>query len=1275
MRLKSCCSALCMMLISSMAVAQTNYTSKIANPSFESGNTGWTMSGFNTQTNDVFSIKSGQTYIEKWVGIGGAVGNASVSQTLSSLLPGQYTLTVAAQNIQEDTPSASQTGTWIFAGDNQTAVTVRNDYSVDFTYVNGEIEIGFKAVNASGNWIAVDNFRLTMVNDDLSGALSEAIIKAEKEYGTGNGNESQSLKAAIDAAKEVAADTSATGQQQADAIMALEAAIEAYKCANASAENPLDRTNLIVNNSFEEGNFTGWTNVEMSTQTNSVFSIKQGTYYIERWTSKGSAVGNASVKQTINGMYPGKYILKVAAQNIQEDDPTQSQTGAWIFANSNKLEVTTRKNYSMEFVLVSDQLEIGFEAKDASGNWIAVDNFRLEYIDNSFELIKAEYNALIAKAEELVSQRINPNAKEQLEGAISTAKPLASQSTTDGWASAAKELEAAISTATTSSSAFTALLNAIETAQSEIDSSSASNKTDYQSAIQAARGIYDNASTTDNQALEAIEALADAAFAFKIANGTGAIPKVVTDPRFIKGSTWAFGRSTVSGSNIIERGFCWSETPNPSVLDNRTTEYINQAGMIYWLRDLKPGTMYYMRAYAITKDYAVGYGDVIKFATVPKGQITHWYNNGGDEDVNNRISYAINTAIDYYWNNLTSIHGFGISVTYSPGTPTADCSYGGGMRVGANSSYQQPGTIMHESLHGIGVGTHGMWWSADMRENGDRGVWLGDRVTEAVRFWDNSTTATITGDNTHLWPYGCNGASEDSHTDNLYCMMGIIAQALNEDGLPGSSAIGYALPYYSFTHDDDLKYYIKNEDADHGLYSSYLVETATHTLQWKTMTADEAAANESAAWYITFTPTNQYYQFKNAKTGYYMTYSSSTFKTVKHTTPTTADYIHLMRGRVDVDIEGNTFRGYYFIHPESSANPPVLTANTTNKTTSQSFNIAKTATTQRWLILTAEEAQTFEAGSLKMEKAELTDILRQLRELAATPHSENTEGTDATFDSQLNNIQAAGDAATTVTEVSKLIDQAKEESITFLSGVYIKEGEQPFDLTYMLSNPNFDTDATTGWTYNSNVPGYGYQGAEYFQSTFNFSQTLKNMPVGTYKLCANAFQRPGAYNAVLAPYNAGTANVTTSLYIGSTSEPVKHICDDRQKSSPHSGSKQLSDNTYIPDDMASAEAYFAKGLYESSVTAEQTNKGNLKIGIKCTKSDTSYWSMFDTFRLYFYGTEPDITGIDDILISNDMENGIADKPIYNLQGQLMGTSLKGLPQGIYIVGGKKVLVK
>lgn len=1259
---------LILMLISAMSLsAQTDQTSKIVNPSFESDFNGWEHKNMSRQGNDVFSIKDGATYVEKWTGRGGAVGDGLVRQTLKNLPPGNYELSAVAQNIQEDSPNAKQSGAWIFAGEEKTTVTIRGTYKVSFTYVTGSLPIGFEAINASGNWIAVDNFRLTLVGTDLSKPLSDAIEHAVALYGEGLGKQAEQLKDAIDAARAVAEKADATGQKQADAIISLQNAEEIYQRANASDDNPLDLTSLIVNPSFEMGDFTGWTSTSMGLQGNSVFSIKNGNNYAEKWTGRGGAVGDAQLKQVITDMEPGRYRLKAVAQNIQEDRPTAEQSGAWIYANNYQQPVSVRKDYSLDFVLVSNELEIGFLAKGATGNWISVDHFRLEYLGDDFDNIKTEFDELIARAEQLVGQKMNAVAAQQLQTAIAEAKQLQSQSTTDGWGDASRQLEAAYATAIASIEVFARLNAAIASAQEEINQFPDADKTAYQEAIDKAQVIYDGADTTDDMANAAIEDLQKASFEFKIANGNGEGPEVVTDKRFIRGATWAFGRSTVKGNDVIEQGFCWAENPEPKVTDNRTTEYINQAGLIYWLRDLKPATVYYMRAYAINKDYGVGYGDVIKFVTVPKGTVGHYYDNGGDDATNERINYAINLSMDYYWNNLTSIHDFGISVHYSPGTPTADCSYGGWMRVGASSSYQQPGTIMHEAFHGIGVGTHGIWWSAEMRADGNRGTWLGDRVTEAVRFWDNSATATITGDDTHLWPYGCNGAHEDSHSDNLYCMMGILAQALNEDGLPASDNIGYALPYYSFNHEDGVKYYLKNEDKNYGLYTSYLVENDNHQLEWKAMSAEEAAADDHAGWYLTFTPNNQYYQLKNAATGNYMTYASG-IKTVQRATPTSADNFHLMRGRVNV----SGHRGYYIIHPQSNtANPSLLNAISGGKTGVAGFNISKKATSQRWLILTADEAQEFENGTIGLSRKELNDIVAQIRKLAETPHTEMVDGADNTLNTQLTSIETQGNATNSVSELAKLVEDARQTGMTFLSNVSATDINQPFNLTFMLQNPDFVSDAASGWT-SAKAPGYGGGAAEFYETTFDFYQTLSNMPSGVYQLRAYAFQRPGETNAVYTQYAAGNRNISTELYIGSTAEQVKHICDDSQPSALYTGDgadMRLANGTYVPNTMNGTSRYFAKGLYDSSVTAEQeTPNANLRVGIRSKKSASYYWSIFDHFRLFFFGQNKTPLGINDIVTEQR-----TDYVIYDLSGRRV--SPDRLSKGLYIINGKKVWVK
>ena len=187
------------------------------------------------------------------------------------------------------------------------------------------------------------------------------------------------------------------------------------------------------------------------------------------------------------------------------------------------------------------------------------------------------------------------------------------------------------------------------------------------------------------------------------------------------------------------------------------------------MEGLEPSTIYYVRAYAVSKEYAVGYGDVVKVITLPAGKVRWSYDYGADDAANARIAAAVEDAVNYM-NTYTSINGLHANVHYGSGTPTADCSYGGWMRVGPNASYQRTGTILHELGHAIGVGTHGVWYNSDspMRAGSGRGDWLGDRATAVLRFLDNSTTAVMTGDGTHMWPYGVNGAHEDNGQPILY---------------------------------------------------------------------------------------------------------------------------------------------------------------------------------------------------------------------------------------------------------------------------------------------------------------------------------------------------------------------------------------------------------------------------------------------------------------------------------------------------------------------------
>ena len=734
-------------------------------------------------------------------------------------------------------------------------------------------------------------------------------------------------------------------------------------------------------------------------------------------------------------------------------------------------------------------------------------------------------------------------------------------------------------------------------------------------------------------------------------------PKVTTDTRFARGATMAFGRITSATANggapIKTRGFCLAENPNPTIADIVSTKTLSSSGTIYYFENLKPGTMYYMRAYATNQYGETGYGDVIKFATVPMGAITYWYNNGGNEAENKRINDALTQACNIF-SNLTSIKKH-YSVGYGSGTPTADCNYKDDpwMNVGPNQSYQRTGTIMHEMQHGLGVISYNTQWSkGNLRSGNGTGQWLGDRVSAFLDFWDNTTGSHLNGDTQHMWPYGVNGAHEDDGSLKTYYANAMIGQALGEDGLEHLSTT-YADPCYVFTQEDDVKYYLKNESEERGLYTSYLKATPAGNLLWVAMTAAEAAQNDSVAWYVTFTPQNQYYQLRNAATGQYLTYDAG-IATAAKTKPGTTEDWHLMMGRVDVGGQ----RGYWVIHPEANWQPHCLQANANGRTAAATFDITNSATAQRWLILTADQLETVENSALATMRKEALDVLEVVKALAAVPHQEDVAGTDSKLQAAIEALEERCKTATSPAELQDVIDEALKARTAFLQGV--TPTNEPFDLTYMLTNPTVDA-STAGWSETATVS----QGcAEFYEKTFDFNQTVKNLPKGTYLFTVQAFQRPGSVSA------AGSAKTNATVYAGTKSAKMLHITDGGQATKVGTGREKVIGGKNVPDDMTSAAAYFKRGYYLNEVLGlvGQQN-GSIKVGIKTTSMPSSYWCCFDDFHLYFYGSRSiaDVTAISDVATSVES----CSQAVYDLQGRRVANPKRGL----YIVGGRKVLVK
>ena len=404
--------------------AQTGVT--LVNPGFENGTDGWEIDGMIRRNNTYFSLKTDTWYLYKSVSKGKAIGNVSISQSVAGLTAGKYVLTAEAVHVQQekissDVPADSsdvQTGAYLFAGNYKTQIGLADTYKVEFALVESEsaVNIGVKAEDATGNFLAVDNFTLTYMGeadaDDYKASLANLITEAEAE------NATTALTNAINDAKTTLADESASLTDLQTAWRNLTTELKKAKISS-----------VIVNPSFESG-VTGWTIKNMATQTNSYFSRKNGSTYLESWVDRGTQLGECAATQVLTDIPDGNYTLKAYGLHIQQNSSNSTankgaaQTGAYIVAGSQKVAITSMKEYTLEFSVVDGQgtLEVGVKTDHPTGNWLCVDYFRLAYVS---EVTNADYaklvKILVDEAQAYLDKGIQDKAAEPLRAAIETA--------------------------------------------------------------------------------------------------------------------------------------------------------------------------------------------------------------------------------------------------------------------------------------------------------------------------------------------------------------------------------------------------------------------------------------------------------------------------------------------------------------------------------------------------------------------------------------------------------------------------------------------------------------------------------------------------------------------------------------------------------------------------------------------------------------------------------------------------------------------------------------
>ena len=168
--------------------------------------------------------------------------------------------------------------------------------------------------------------------------------------------------------------------------------------------------------------------------------------------------------------------------------------------------------------------------------------------------------------------------------------------------------------------------------------------------------------------------------------------------------------------------------------------------------------------------------------SVPAPTKISWYlvrveNPSADQiDAYNRITLAMNAAVATY-NQYTKYCSGNLRVEYNTNVATADGNSNGTIRFGANRSYMNQRTAMHEIAHTQGVGTTARW-----QELCVDGKYTGIHGLQVLRsFEGESQSSTLNADGHSFWPYGLNYDSEWS-TFNAQ-RNALIVDAFQRDGV------------------------------------------------------------------------------------------------------------------------------------------------------------------------------------------------------------------------------------------------------------------------------------------------------------------------------------------------------------------------------------------------------------------------------------------------------------------------------------------------------------
>ncbi|MCU4162517.1 DUF6055 domain-containing protein [Carboxylicivirga caseinilyticus] len=423
--------------------------------------------------------------------------------------------------------------------------------------------------------LGFDSFSLFEISEIANTSLLEALItEAEALYDV-EGVGAASLLTAINAAKDALANP--TVELVNAALEELEQAITSYQLQNASPDSPLDMTDRIINQGFDENLQDGWKGVgtinyhcvEFYQKTFDMYQVisglPAGKYRLKAQgferpkSNDGGAAYNAGT-EVINAEFYAKANSFAKKQATFNSLYQHSYTGSGSlngFVNSmtsaQTVMTASDDNYLMQLdnIMLDEGDDLVFGAQSdfqQSGYWVLFDNFRLEYLGefDSNDLVAAIEDQ-IAHAQTLLEEKMENTASATLTAAILEAQQVitADPLVFDDLYGVSQNMNNAIETANTSVEAYVNLQTAIDEGTEELLLISGTRADNLQAAI-------DNAQLFINNLDASLEELTDAISAIN-----AIIKKKIYTPGWMMGdvndpdNTWSMERSKQSKNWIV----------------------------------------------------------------------------------------------------------------------------------------------------------------------------------------------------------------------------------------------------------------------------------------------------------------------------------------------------------------------------------------------------------------------------------------------------------------------------------------------------------------------------------------------------------------------------------------------------------------------------------------------------------------------------------------------------------------------------------------------------